>query len=92
MTDEFIDTTEYVRFGTFEMTREALIVIFSGLVLFTILTFEYGFNFGFVLIFIGYLISAYKVNCMQVGHCYIFAKFIALVTFISVFYIIFYKF
>ena len=90
--NNFLDnSTEFVKYDTFLISREAQIILFSGLVLVSVLIIHYGFNLGFLIILLGYLISAYKVNCMQLGDCNIFAKIIALSTLVGVFYILFYR-
>jgi hypothetical protein len=90
--DDFIDnSTEFVKIGSYQITREAQIILFAGFVLVSVLIIHHGFNIGFLIILLGYLISAYKVNCMQIGDCNIFAKLIALFTLFGVFYIILYR-
>jgi hypothetical protein len=86
----FDNSIEFVKFGNIIMTREAQLILISGIVLTIILFIYYGFEPIFLLILLNYIILAYKVNCMQVGSCNLFAKIISLGTFIGVCYIIFY--
>ena len=87
----FDNSIEFVTIGPITMTKEAQLIIISGFILIFTLLIYYGLKPVFLLILLSYLLSAYKVNCMQVGNCNIFAKFIALATFFSVCYIIFFS-
>ena len=50
--------------------------------------FNYGLNPMFLLLILSYFVSAYKVNCMIVGSCHLYAKLISITTTIIVIFII----
>lgn len=70
------------------MTTDAFSILVSGLILLLVLISTYGFNPLFLVLILSYGISAYKVNCMIVGSCDIYAKLISIATSIAVVFII----
>jgi hypothetical protein len=84
----FDKPVEFVKISSITMTRDALLVIISGCVLSTSLIINYGIKPFYLLILIGYLMSAYRINCMEVGSCTTYARIISIMTFISVIYVI----
>jgi hypothetical protein len=75
---------EMVNFKGISMTTDAFTIIISGLLLVFILIYNYGFNPLFLIVFLSYIVSAYKVNCMIVGSCHLYAKIISISTSIVV--------
>lgn len=65
-----------------ELTQETALVIASGLILFLSLFAKYGLTWQVFSILPMFFVSAYKVECMQVGSCYAFAQYISILTFI----------
>ena len=65
-----------------ELTQETVLVLSSGLILFIALYAKYGLTWHVFSVLPMFFVSAYKVECMQVGSCYAFAQYIALLTFI----------
>jgi hypothetical protein len=70
------------------MTVDAYSVIISGLLLVLILIYKYGLYPIFLLLFLSYILTAYKINCMIIGSCHFYAKLISITTTITVILII----
>lgn len=88
MTSFFDEPVEFVKISSITMTREALLVVISGCVLAASLIINYGMKPLYLLVLVGYLMSAYRINCMEVGSCTTYARIISIMTFISVVYVI----
>ncbi len=65
-----------------ELTQETLLVLSSGVILFLALWAKYGLTWRVFSTLPIFFVSAYKVECMQVGSCFAFAQYISLLTFI----------
>lgn len=78
----------FINIGQFKITPDAFSILASGLLLIVVLFFNFGFKPIFLLFGLTYAISAYKVNCMIVGSCNFYAKFISIMTMIGVIFII----
>jgi hypothetical protein len=65
-----------------EFSQEVGLILISGLTLFISLYIKYGLTWQVFSILPIFFVSAYKVECMQVGSCYAFAQYISLLTFI----------
>ena len=79
---------DLVKFMGISMTTDAFSIVISGLLLGLILMYNYGFNPMFLVLVLSYIVSAYKVNCMIVGSCNLYAKLISMTTSIVVIFII----
>ena len=79
----------FVNFVNIKMTSDAFIVLLSGLFLFLFLTFSYGFQNLYIVILLIYGTIAYKINCMHVGSCHFYAKYLSIATLINVIIIAF---
>ena len=82
--DQYYKPT-FVNFANTTMTADAFIVILSGLVMFLYVSFIYGFEYFYLLIPLLYGVTAYKINCMHIGSCHGFAKYLSIATFVNVF-------
>ncbi len=80
----------FVSFAGITMTSDAFIVLLSGMFLFLFVTFIFDFNNIFFLVPLLYGITAYKINCMHVGSCHSFAKYLSIATFVNVFIFVFF--
>lgn len=78
----------FVKFANINMTSDAFLVIISGLVLFLFLTLSYGLKNLYLVILIIYGTLAYKINCMHVGSCHFYAKYLSIATIANVIIII----
>ena len=74
----------FVNFANIKMTSDAFIVLLSGLFLFLFLTFSYGFQNLYIVILLVYATMAYKINCMHVGSCHFYARYLSIATLINV--------
>jgi hypothetical protein len=79
---------DFVKIYNTTMTTDAFSILVSGLLLISVLIFTYGFNPIFLMLFASYIVSAYKVNCMIVGSCNLYAKIISIATSIAVIFMI----
>ena len=86
--NKYDEQVDFVKIFDITMTTDAFSILISGLLLVLILIFTYGFNLMFLLLILTYTISAYKVNCMIVGSCNMYAKLISITTSIVVIFII----
>ncbi len=75
----------FVNFANITMTSDAFIVLLSGLFMFLFVSFIYGFESFYLLIPLLYGVAAYKINCMHIGSCHAFAKYLSIATFVNVF-------
>lgn len=70
-----------VQVGSLRITRQALTICIAGILLACVLIFTLGLSPGSVLaaafILLAIFVAAYSVNCMVVGHCRIWAWFLA---------------
>lgn len=71
-----------INFNGNEYTQESVLVLFSGVILFLALWAKYGLTWQVFSVLPMFFISAYKVECMQIGSCFAFAQYIALLSFI----------
>ena len=71
-----------INFNGNEYTQESVLVLFSGVILFLALWEKYGLTWQVFSVLPMFFISAYKVECMQIGSCFAFAQYIALLSFI----------
>jgi hypothetical protein len=81
----------FVNFANITMTMDAFIVVLAGLFLFLFVSLVYGFESFYLLILLLYGITAYKINCMHIGSCHAFAKYLSIATFINVFLFIWFN-
>lgn len=65
-----------------EYTQEAALVFVSGVILFIALYAKYGLTWQVFSVLPISFVSAYKVECMQIGSCFAFAQYISLLNFI----------
>ena len=81
----------FVNFANINMTSDAFLVVLSGIFLFLFLTFSYGFQNLYIIILVLYLTMAYKINCLHVGSCQFYGKYLSIATVINVIIIILYN-
>jgi hypothetical protein len=81
----------FVNFANITMTSDAFIVVLTGIFLFLFVSLVYGFESFYLLILLLYGITAYKINCMHIGSCHTFAKYLSIATFINVFLFIWFN-
>jgi hypothetical protein len=81
----------FVNFANINMTSDAFLVVLSGIFLFLFLTFSYGFQNLYIIILVLYLTMAYKINCLHVGSCHFYGKYLSIATVINVIIIILYN-
>ena len=81
----------FVNFANINMTSDAFLVILSGIFLFLFLTFSYGFQNLYLVILIVYGTLAYKINCMHIGSCHFYGKYLSIATVVNVLIIILYN-
>lgn len=79
----------FINFANIEMTSDTFLVLLSGIFLFSFLTFSYGFQNIYLVILLAYGTMAYKINCMHVGSCHFYAKYLSIATVINVLIIAF---
>ena len=79
----------FVNFANIRMTSDAFLVLISGIFLFLFLTFTLGFKNFYLVILLVYSTMAYKINCMHVGSCHFYAKYLSIATVINVLIIAF---
>ena len=60
------------------ITYDAQLVIISGLVFLLISLTKFGLNWNSIIIFFLYMGAAYRIECMLVGSCHIYARYSAL--------------
>lgn len=82
--DQYYKPT-FVNFMNIKMTSDAFIVLLSGLFMFLFVSYAYGFESFYLLIPLLYGIAAYKINCMHIGSCHAFAKYLSIATFVNAF-------
>ena len=70
------------------MTTDAFSILSSGFLLISVLIMTYGFKSMFLLLALSYIALAYRVNCMIVGSCYLYASIISVLTMVTVIYVI----
>ena len=78
----------FVNFANIRMTSDAFLVLISGIFLFLFLTFTLGFKNFYLVILLVYSTMAYKINCMHVGSCHFYAKYLSIATVINVIIIV----
>lgn len=78
----FGNSSAKINLNGVELTQETVLVLLSGLILFIALYAKYGMSWQVFSILPMFFVSAYKVECMQIGSCYAFAQYISLLTFI----------
>lgn len=71
-----------IKINDMELTQETVLVLSSGIVLFLALWAKYGLSWKVFSTLPMFFVSAYKVECMQVGSCFAFAQYISLLTLI----------
>jgi hypothetical protein len=81
----------FVNFANINMTSDAFIVLLSGFFLFLFLLLTNGFQNLYLVILVVYGTLAYKINCIHVGSCHFYAKYLSIATVINVLFIIFYS-
>lgn len=64
------------------ITHEANIVIISGIMLFFSFLYYKKINLLTISILLGYFTAAYKIDCMIIGNCLLYSKYIAYFTFL----------
>jgi len=74
----------FVNFANINMTSDSFLVVISGLVLFLFLTLTYGFKNLYLVILLVYGSIAYKINCMHVGSCHLYARYLSILTIINI--------
>jgi hypothetical protein len=74
----------FVNFANIRMTSDAFLVLISGIFLFLFLTFTLGFKNFYLVILLVYSTMAYKINCMHVGSCHFYARYLSIATLINV--------
>jgi len=74
----------FVNFANIRMTSDAFLVILSGIFLFLFLTLKFGFKNIYLVILLIYCSLAYKINCIHVGSCHFYAKYLSIFTVINV--------
>ncbi len=79
---QFGNPSAKIKFCDNEYTQESVLVFVSGVILFIALYLKYGLTWRVFSVLPISLISAYKVECMQVGSCFAFAQYISLLNFI----------
>jgi hypothetical protein len=78
----------FVNFANINMTFDAFLVVLSGIFLFLFLTFSYGFQNLYLVILLVYGTMAYKINCMHVGSCHFYAKYLSIATVVNIIIIV----
>jgi len=78
----------FVNFANINMTSDAFIVLLSGFFLFLFLLLTNGFQNLYLVILVVYGTLAYKINCMHVGSCHFYAKYLSIATVINVIIIV----
>jgi hypothetical protein len=74
----------FVNFANMNMTSDAYLVIISGIFLFLFLTFIFGFKNFYLVILLVYGTMAYKINCMHVGSCHFYARYLSIATLVNI--------
>lgn len=74
----------FVNFANIKMTSDSYLVLMSGLVLFLFLTLSKGFQNLYLVILLAYGTMAYKINCMHVGSCHFYARYLSIATLINI--------
>ena len=78
----------FVNFANINMTSDAFLALLSGIFLFLFLTLSFGFQNIYLVILLVYGTMAYKINCMHVGSCHFYAKYLSIATLINVIIIV----
>lgn len=81
----------FVNFANIEMTSDAFIVLLSGIFMFLFASFVHGFESFYLIILLLYGTMAYKINCMHVGSCHFYAKYLSIATLVNVFFFALYS-
>jgi hypothetical protein len=81
----------FVTFANIEMTSDAFIVLLSGIFMFLFLSLTNGLNYLYLIILLVYGIMAYQINCMHVGSCHFYAKYLSIATLINVLFFTLYS-
>jgi hypothetical protein len=71
-----------------KITFDALLLFLSGILLILYYIFSNGYNHNLIIILIGFILASYRVNCMIIGNCYIYARIISLSSLIFVMLVI----
>ncbi len=79
---QFGNPSAKVEFNGNEYTQEAALVFVSGIILFIALYLKYGLTWRVFSVLPISFMSAYKVECMQIGSCFAFAQYISLLNLI----------
>jgi len=77
-----------VNFANIKMTSDSYLVLISGIVLFLFLTLSKGFQNLYLVILLVYGTMAYKINCMHVGSCHFYARYLSIATIINIIFIV----
>ncbi len=74
----------FVNFANMNMTSDAYLVLISGILLFLFLIFIFGFKNFYLVILLVYGTMAYKINCMHVGSCHFYARYLSIATLVNI--------
>ena len=74
----------FVNFVNMNMTSDAYLVLISGILLFLFLIFIFGFKNFYLVILLVYGTMAYKINCMHVGSCHFYARYLSIATLVNI--------
>lgn len=74
----------FVNFANMNITSDAYLVLISGILLFLFLIFIFGFKNFYLVILLVYGTMAYKINCMHVGSCHFYARYLSIATLVNI--------
>jgi hypothetical protein len=68
------------QFKDLKLTPDAIIFLVTGALAFFILLMKYGNYIDIYLLLVSFILGSYRVNCMILGNCNIYARIITIIT------------